>query len=286
MESAASYEEERARVMRENQEFLIASGLLECASEMSVAPRKQQRTKRARDDDTYNPTREFELRRRTKRVSYAEDNRPSFVPRARAKPGKSVKRVRRTDPGRRMRGDMILDSRLGTTCHQCRQKTTGDQKIACTSCTGYIHYTCLMDWYGEDANELDHSAWVCLKCRGECRCSICRRRRGMQPTGGAESRATRSKTRRPRRSASELLSLTLPDADQSDDATLTSGSAGDTPQPVRTSARLATSDSRKRLAALALDSDDDDDDDDDRLDSASWCGWKYEPLEVNFVVLV
>ncbi|XP_026818288.1 uncharacterized protein LOC113557154 [Rhopalosiphum maidis] len=79
-------------------------------------------------------------------------------------------------------------SQSGTTCHQCRQKTA-DQKSycrykGCSGVRGNFCGFCLGRRYGENvANVLVNPKWACPPCRGYCNCSICRRRKGMAPTG-------------------------------------------------------------------------------------------------------
>ncbi|KAF2359005.1 Zinc-finger domain of monoamine-oxidase A repressor R1 [Trinorchestia longiramus] len=79
-------------------------------------------------------------------------------------------------------------SASGTTCHQCRQKTS-DTKTVCRSghCVGYRGMfcgSCLKNRYGEDVhNALKDPEWQCPPCRGNCNCSICRTREGKAATG-------------------------------------------------------------------------------------------------------
>lgn len=79
-------------------------------------------------------------------------------------------------------------SQSGTTCHQCRQKTA-DQKSycrykGCSGMRGTFCGFCLGRRYGENvATVLLNPKWACPPCRGYCNCSICRRRKGMAPTG-------------------------------------------------------------------------------------------------------
>ncbi|XP_001944678.1 cell division cycle-associated protein 7 [Acyrthosiphon pisum] len=79
-------------------------------------------------------------------------------------------------------------SQSGTTCHQCRQKTA-DQKSycrykGCSGVRGNFCGFCLGRRYGENvASVLVNPKWACPPCRGYCNCSICRRRKGMAPTG-------------------------------------------------------------------------------------------------------
>nr|XP_023011528.1 cell division cycle-associated 7-like protein [Leptinotarsa decemlineata] len=79
-------------------------------------------------------------------------------------------------------------SNMGTTCHQCRQKTL-DQKTSCRNAEcigvrGQFCGICLENRYGEDAIEaLKNPNWTCPVCRGICNCSLCRRKEGKRPTG-------------------------------------------------------------------------------------------------------
>ncbi|KAM9760055.1 cell division cycle-associated protein 7-like isoform 1-T1 [Menidia menidia] len=84
--------------------------------------------------------------------------------------------------------DKVYNSVTGSTCHQCRQKTT-DTKTCCRSqdCRG-IHGQfcgpCLRNRYGEDVKKaLLDPEWKCPPCRGICNCSFCRQREGRCPTG-------------------------------------------------------------------------------------------------------
>ncbi|XP_023026131.1 uncharacterized protein [Leptinotarsa decemlineata] len=79
-------------------------------------------------------------------------------------------------------------SEIGTSCHQCRQKTQ-DQKtccrnIECVGVRGQFCGVCLENRYGEDAAEaLRDPDWTCPVCRGICNCSFCRAKEGKRPTG-------------------------------------------------------------------------------------------------------
>ncbi|CAB1453407.1 unnamed protein product [Pleuronectes platessa] len=82
----------------------------------------------------------------------------------------------------------VYNSVSGSTCHQCRQKTT-DTKTCCRDegCRG-IHGQfcgpCLRNRYGEDVRKaLLDPEWKCPPCRGICNCSFCRQRDGRCPTG-------------------------------------------------------------------------------------------------------
>ncbi|XP_050427051.1 cell division cycle-associated protein 7-like [Adelges cooleyi] len=85
----------------------------------------------------------------------------------------------------------------GTTCHQCRQKTL-DQKSycrykGCRGVRGMFCGFCLGKRYGEDVAEvLLNPKWACPPCRGYCNCSICRRRKGKEPTGQLATQASAS----------------------------------------------------------------------------------------------
>lgn len=80
------------------------------------------------------------------------------------------------------------DSYCGTTCHQCRQKTS-DMKTICRSescfgVRGQFCGPCLRNRYGEDAiTALKNPNWVCPPCRGICNCSFCRKKKGRSCTG-------------------------------------------------------------------------------------------------------
>lgn len=76
----------------------------------------------------------------------------------------------------------------GSTCHQCRQKTS-DTKTCCRNpecwgVRGQFCGPCLRNRYGEDVRAaLLDPAWHCPSCRGICNCSFCRRREGRCATG-------------------------------------------------------------------------------------------------------
>ena len=85
-------------------------------------------------------------------------------------------------------GDKVYCQKIGTSCHQCRQKTV-DMKTVCRSgqcigVRGQFCGRCLALRYGEDAREaLMDPHWACPPCRGFCNCSICRNRSGKGATG-------------------------------------------------------------------------------------------------------
>ncbi|XP_041274209.1 cell division cycle-associated 7-like protein [Onychostruthus taczanowskii] len=84
--------------------------------------------------------------------------------------------------------DKIYDKVLGSTCHQCRQKTTDTKTICrkqgCGGVRGQFCGPCLRNRYGEDVKSaLLDPTWICPPCRGVCNCSYCRRRDGRCATG-------------------------------------------------------------------------------------------------------
>ncbi|NXF35772.1 CDA7L protein, partial [Nyctibius bracteatus] len=84
--------------------------------------------------------------------------------------------------------DKIYDKILGSTCHQCRQKTIDTKTICrnqgCGGVRGQFCGPCLRNRYGEDVKSaLLDPAWICPPCRGVCNCSYCRRRDGRCATG-------------------------------------------------------------------------------------------------------
>lgn len=84
--------------------------------------------------------------------------------------------------------DKSYDQVLGTSCHQCRQKTDDMKTICrdeeCNGVRGQFCGPCLRNRYGEDARTaLKDPDWMCPPCRGICNCSICRRRSGKSCTG-------------------------------------------------------------------------------------------------------
>ncbi|NWS66547.1 CDA7L protein, partial [Crotophaga sulcirostris] len=84
--------------------------------------------------------------------------------------------------------DKIYDKVLGSTCHQCRQKTIDTKTICrnqgCGGVRGQFCGPCLRNRYGEDVKSaLLDPAWMCPPCRGVCNCSYCRRQDGRCATG-------------------------------------------------------------------------------------------------------
>jgi len=85
-------------------------------------------------------------------------------------------------------GDKTYNQTIGTSCHQCRQKTTDTKTICrsgkCVGVRGQFCGRCLEIRYGEDCKEaLMNPSWSCPPCRGFCNCSICRNRNGKGATG-------------------------------------------------------------------------------------------------------
>lgn len=63
----------------------------------------------------------------------------------------------------------------GTTCHQCRQKTTDVKTVCrsgnCVGVRGYFCGICLLHRYGQDAREaLKDPNWMCPPCLDVCNC--------------------------------------------------------------------------------------------------------------------
>ncbi|XP_010496863.1 PREDICTED: uncharacterized protein LOC104773892 [Camelina sativa] len=94
------------------------------------------------------------------------------------------------NPGVRVVGRRVYDSKNGKSCHQCRQKTM-DFVAPCKVrrmnnklCPNKFCYKCLSNRYGENAEEVAKlDDWVCPQCRGICICSVCMTSRGLNPTG-------------------------------------------------------------------------------------------------------
>merc|ERR1712156_331560 len=85
-------------------------------------------------------------------------------------------------------GEKTYNQTIGTSCHQCRQKTTDTKTICrsgkCVAVRGQFCGRCLEIRYGEDVRQaLLNPTWACPPCRGFCNCSICRNRKGKGATG-------------------------------------------------------------------------------------------------------
>ncbi|XP_053322884.1 cell division cycle-associated 7-like protein [Spea bombifrons] len=84
--------------------------------------------------------------------------------------------------------DKIYDKIMGSTCHQCRQKTidtkTVCRNLGCGGVRGQFCGPCLRNRYGEDVRTaLLDPDWICPPCRLICNCSYCRKRDGRCATG-------------------------------------------------------------------------------------------------------
>ncbi|KAK7073489.1 Cell division cycle-associated protein 7, partial [Halocaridina rubra] len=85
-------------------------------------------------------------------------------------------------------GTKIYNQSVGTTCHQCRQKTVDTKTICrsgeCCGVRGMFCGPCLKNRYGEEVKDaLLDPKWMCPPCRGLCNCSICRNKNGKAATG-------------------------------------------------------------------------------------------------------
>jgi len=100
--------------------------------------------------------------------------------------------------GVRLQGGRVYDSKLGVTCHWCRQKTL-EEHVECTAegCGGGARLPvafcrmCLRNRHGEDVQlAIASNCWVCPACRGSCgpgcttccNCGPCRKKAGLGPT--------------------------------------------------------------------------------------------------------
>lgn len=88
--------------------------------------------------------------------------------------------------------DKKHDQECGTSCHQCRQKTSDTKTICrsgkCVGLRGFFCGPCLNGRYGEDAREaLLNPDWNCPVCRGICNCSLCRKAQKQQNLPAATS---------------------------------------------------------------------------------------------------
>ncbi|KAM7096802.1 LOW QUALITY PROTEIN: cell division cycle-associated protein 7 [Ciconia maguari] len=84
--------------------------------------------------------------------------------------------------------DKVYNRAMGSTCHQCRQKTidtkTNCRNPDCIGVRGQFCGPCLRNRYGEDVRTaLLDPTWRCPPCRGICNCSFCRQRDGRCATG-------------------------------------------------------------------------------------------------------
>ncbi|XP_040912430.1 cell division cycle-associated protein 7a [Toxotes jaculatrix] len=84
--------------------------------------------------------------------------------------------------------EKVYNSSTGSTCHQCRQKTTDTKTNCrnpeCVGVRGQFCGPCLRNRYGEEVRDaLLNPEWQCPPCRGICNCSFCRAREGRCATG-------------------------------------------------------------------------------------------------------
>ncbi|XP_055071500.2 cell division cycle-associated protein 7a isoform X2 [Misgurnus anguillicaudatus] len=84
--------------------------------------------------------------------------------------------------------EKIYNRATGSTCHQCRQKTTDTKTNCrnpeCVGVRGQFCGPCLKNRYGEEVQDaLLNPEWLCPPCRGICNCSFCRAREGRCATG-------------------------------------------------------------------------------------------------------
>jgi hypothetical protein len=87
------------------------------------------------------------------------------------------------------RGARLYDPVNGVTCHQCRQKTLDPKSICANEMTvGSIYRhkycgSCLRNRYSENIEEVNQQKnWLCPFCRGDCDCSICKKKQKCKPT--------------------------------------------------------------------------------------------------------
>ncbi|CAL0299122.1 unnamed protein product [Lupinus luteus] len=118
------------------------------------------------------------------RSSSQQENQPTEA-KVTGKKGKRTK-----NPPVRIVGKRIYDPKNGKTCHQCRQKTL-DLTASCKNvkdgnkrCTLNFCQSCLLNRYGEEVAEVEKlSNWICPRCKNKCICSLCRKKKGLPPTG-------------------------------------------------------------------------------------------------------
>jgi len=86
------------------------------------------------------------------------------------------------------RGARLYDPVNGVTCHQCRQKTLDPKSICANEMTvGSIYRhkycgSCLRNRYNENIEEVNQNKnWLCPFCRGDCNCSICKKKQKCKP---------------------------------------------------------------------------------------------------------
>ncbi|MEQ2172314.1 Cell division cycle-associated protein 7 [Goodea atripinnis] len=84
--------------------------------------------------------------------------------------------------------EKVYNSSTGSTCHQCRQKTsdtkTNSRNSECMGVRGQFCGPCLRNRYGEEVRDaLLNPESRCPPCRGICNCSFCQAREGRCATG-------------------------------------------------------------------------------------------------------
>ncbi|ESQ47181.1 hypothetical protein EUTSA_v10028126mg, partial [Eutrema salsugineum] len=102
----------------------------------------------------------------------------------------SMKQTRETTNRPNTAAEVRIEGSInGKTCHQCRQRRM-DLVGSCVTkkrdktCPMKFCPKCLLNRYGENAEEVaSMNDWVCPKCRGNCNCSLCMKKRGQRPTG-------------------------------------------------------------------------------------------------------
>ncbi|RIB12999.1 zinc-finger domain of monoamine-oxidase A repressor R1-domain-containing protein [Gigaspora rosea] len=200
-----AYEKERLERIEQNRALLAKLGLIH----FSLSPPKPKRLPKRQIDSEESqqeehvrtPSRKspriqqmkprYNLRVKSYRPIYATAAPIRHIIRPKSSTSKTKYKVLgRNNQGRRFYGGRIYDSELGTTCHQCRQKTI-EEKVQCTNvldngtlCKVMMDERCLIGRYGETLEEARSSGeWNCPKCRGVCNCSFCRRKKGLPATG-------------------------------------------------------------------------------------------------------
>ncbi|KAJ2363519.1 Cell division cycle-associated 7-like protein, partial [Coemansia sp. RSA 2607] len=151
----STYEEERQQQIRENAEFLASLGI-----ETAVPKRVPvKRVPKNSGDDDFTPKMEYNIRRRSSLISYSENNYDRYGSYKRKKQKTSRMSggmgLRTSNPGRRIVGGRVYDSEVGSTCHQCRQKTM-DPKIHCSNnhCNVMFDEHCLEIRYNEYPSDI------------------------------------------------------------------------------------------------------------------------------------
>ncbi|CAG8500696.1 13478_t:CDS:2 [Acaulospora morrowiae] len=193
------YERERRERIEQNRAILAKLGL----DEKFLQQLKPQRVKPKRELQVtaqevvekavqrQQPTRRSpRIQKMVPRYDLRVKNYTPRVPRSYKRKVSRTKSTGRNTQGRRVYGGRVYDSELGTTCHQCRQKTI-EEKVQCTNalengslCKVMMDERCLIGRYGETLEDARKSGeWNCPKCRGVCNCSFCRKKKGLPATG-------------------------------------------------------------------------------------------------------